>query len=142
MDEQFKIIKIVVEIVNIEKYICKSSNDKYLYLQVLNPQDILQLLKKKRIICEIIDDKIKILLTRFEPNKGENYFICENCKFVIDETDDYVIKNKEKVCSLCVIKYMFKCDECNLHFWSNEKNIIEYGMGYDDKFIYCNECYK
>ena len=91
---------------------------------------------------KLIDDKIKILLTRFKPNKGKNYFICEKCKWYIDEIDDYVLKDKDKVCRSCVIKNMFRCDSCRLHFWNNEKNIIEYGMGYDDKFIYCNDCYK
>ncbi len=72
-----KIYNIVNEIVNIERYMTKKTNNRYLYLQIpdKDQQTILNLLERQKLDVKIVDDCIRILMVEFSKkiivNKGE-----------------------------------------------------------------------
>lgn len=62
--------------------------------------------------------------------------ICKKCHQQIHNLENYAVNTNYKVCEICVMRYMFKCDKCNLYFWDTQKNVFEF----DDILLFCDKC--
>jgi hypothetical protein len=71
------------------------------------------------------------------PYNPETQDYLKKCKICNKIVDQYSV-----VCSICVTRHLFRCDQCYNYYQKSECHREELGGDTDDVCYYCNECWK